>query len=138
MKKLMIGEIQTRYDQFINNTLNIKTTVWVSKIRDEFEVHFGRADDYLLERIKYHKSIHNGKTYWDQEKYARYFKVDGYKAATISFQQDHTKPKGRGLFVELTDWNNVIHHVHMVRFIKFHCNPEGIYLLEKIWFGSVI
>lgn len=138
MKKLMIGEIQTRFGLFMNNTLHIKTTPWLRHIREEFQNHFGAADDYLIERIQMNRNKHNGKSYDDMERYCKYFNVDGYKAGTVSYQQDHTKPKGRGLFVELTDLNNTVHHLHMVRFIKFHCNPEGILILEKLWFSSIV
>lgn len=137
MTKLMVGEIQTRYNLFLNNTLHIKTTTWIRRMREEFQNHFGTANDYLIERIQINRDSHNGKSYNDMERGCHYFNVEGYKAATISYQQDHTGPKGRGLFVELTDWNNTIHHLPMVKFIKFNCNPEGILLLEKIWFDSV-
>lgn len=138
MKKLMIGEIQTRFNLFNNNTLTIKPTLWIERIREEFQNYFGSADDYLKERIIDHKKKHNGKSYWEQEIRCRYFKLKNYKAASINYQQISEEPKGRGLYVRLVNWDNFEEKSHIVPFIKFYCNPEGIYILEKIWFDTIV
>jgi len=133
----MIGEIGQRYRMFMNNTGNINTTDLTIQIRAEFHDYFEPAEDYVQERIKEHNKIYNGKSYHSQERACRYFKIADFKAAVIDFAQDHTRFKGRDYRVELIDYNNNKERKHMVPFIKFYCNPIGIYLLEKIWFRSV-
>jgi hypothetical protein len=116
MNKLMISEIQNRYDSFLNNTVNVNINRLLLNIRTEFRDYFGAVENHKL-------------TYP--------FKLNGYKSGVIIFIQDHNKPKGRSLYVEMTGWNDVKTKIHMVPFIKFHNNPEGILILEKVLFRSV-
>ena len=138
MEKLMIGQIQTRYNLFLNNTTNIKNILLIQAIRDEFQNHFGAADDYLEERIREHKKMKNGENYHNLERKCKYFKIKDYKAGCVHLMQDQDKPKHRGMFVELIRFNNRRKQMNIVPFIKFHCNPQGILILEKIWFESIV
>jgi hypothetical protein len=112
----MIGEIQNRYDIFLNDTLKININRLLLNIRTEFRDYLGSAGNHGLEYP---------------------FKLNGYKFGVINFIQDHNKPKGRSLQVKMMGWDDVRTKIHMVPFIKFHCNPEGILILEKVLFRSV-
>jgi len=133
----MIGEIGVRYRLFLNTTTNIKTVPLVQAVREEFQNYYGTAYAYLEERALFHKSIHNGKSYFKQEINCKYFLLEGYKAACINFTQVNNTPKNRGFFVELIQWDDKKDCNDMVPFIKFKCNPAGMYLLEKIMFRSL-
>jgi len=133
----MIGEIGNRYRFFLRMTCHIKTVALVQAVRSEFQNYFGEDTAYLLERKRYHKSVHNGESYYNQELQCKYFLLKGYKAACINFTQQTNAPKHRGFFVKLTQWDNESEFRDMVPFIKFNCNPIGIHLLEKISFRGI-
>lgn len=133
----MIGEIGNRYRLFLRMTCHIKTVPLVQAVRTEFQNYFGEDTAYLLERKRYHKLRHNGKSYYNQELQCKYFILKGYKAVCINFTQQTNAPKHRGFSVKLTEWDNESEYRDMVPFIKFSCNPIGIHLLEKISFRGI-
>jgi len=137
VEKLMIGQINHKYRMFMDNTGGINTVELTFQIRKEFQNHFGEATDYLKQQFDRNRKMHNGQSYNDKEIMCHYFKLEGFKAAVIDFTQDHTQHKGRDYQVNLISYDDYKERTHMVPFIRFYCNPIGIYLLEKIWFRSL-
>jgi len=139
MEKLMIGEIQLRYLTFLKNTSNINGTELILAIREEFLNYFDSANEYLEELKLADKKNNNGPSYHKGRLYtSQYFRFGDFKAASIGFKQKHDNPKGRDLIVELIDWGGNKEKIHIIPFIKFHCNPEGMLILEKLCFELII
>lgn len=139
MKKLMIGQINMRYNMFLNNTCNLNVNRFLMNVRSAFKDHFGSAKEYYEQLKREDKKIHNGPSYHKSRTLmTTYFNIKGYKAGSIIVVQDQNKPKGRSLKVKMIRYDDSKKEMDMVPFIRFHCNPEGIYILEKIWFDSIV
>lgn len=141
MSKLMKREIQRHYDMFINNTCNVNQNRLLMLIRSQFVEYFGKADDYcrMVEMGASVPTVHEPKYegYNERPLNTTYFKIENFSVGCIMYEQDHSQPKGRLLIVHWINWGTGITNKYiMPKFIELFCNPEGVYLLEKIWFES--
>ena len=137
MEKLMIGEISIRYRMVLNNLGNLTNSVLTNTIRIEFQDYFGKANKYLEELFRNHRRRTQGAPRSNCIDMRRPFNIETFKAVSIDFIQNHEHYKGRDFEAQIIHYDDTVERKHMIPFIKFHCNPIGIHILEKIWFRSI-
>lgn len=135
MKKLMIGEISTRFYIFENNTGHIKATKILKLMRKEFCEIFDKvkAEEFIQRHPKLTKIKNFNQTF---EKHG-WFKINEFKIGAVILTQDHDKPKGRRYQIKTVENDGYVCKEDMVPFIRFHANPQGILVIEKILFENI-
>lgn len=132
MEKLMIGEISARVYLFENNTGHVKASKLLNLMRKGFCEHFGKVKKE--EFIQAHPDLTLTKYFDNSFKQHGWFKINETTFGTVVLTQDHNRPKGRRYQIKTIEYDGHSAKNDIVPFIKFHANPEGVLILEKILF----